>query len=332
MNTTVAPPPEPAPFDPAAHFKARNEAEEARRTGKEPPKPAAEPVKAAETKPEPPPEPVKAALETPRLPRSVRREMNRLREEAAEARGRLEAYKELGVTQKVGAVPAGAEDPEPQLADFNTEADYYRALGRWDARQEVKKAETKLEERETQKTELEQLHADIQAAETHAQQDIKELFPDWDEVSKAAAEDEDAPEFVPADHPVLMLMLARSDMKARILYHFAKHAEEFQKMLDLTKNPEKQAITFARLEGRVEKLYEKKAAQAPAEAPKDRTHPAEAVTPAGRTAPSTVAESDARKPRPSTEVAARGGSAAPEEPPIGSAAWMVRRNQAERNR
>ena len=340
MSTAVVTPPaEPVQFDPKAHFEQRNAAEQARKEGKEPVKaapappgarPAAEDGKTAVEEPKHPPE------QAPRQSRSARREQNRLREEIGELRGRLAAYEEFGVKPNPAVSTAAADDPEPKIQDFASEGEYYRALGRWDARQEVKKAESKLEQRDTQKNELEQLKADIAAAEAKAQTDIKDLFPDWDEVSEKSAEDEDAPEFVPADHPMFMMMLARSDMKARILYHFAKNPEELERMLELTKDSNKQIAAFHRLEGRVEKLYDKpKAAQAAEpvkEAPKDRNHPAEAVQPAGRTAPSAVAESDARKPRPSTEVAARGGSAPPEEPAIGSAAWLAQRNATEASR
>ena len=57
--------------------------------------------------------------------------MNRLLAEAAELRGRLKAYEEFGVKPKAEeqAKPT-ADDPEPKQADFATEAEYNRALGR----------------------------------------------------------------------------------------------------------------------------------------------------------------------------------------------------------
>jgi hypothetical protein len=324
-------------FDPKAHFESRNAAEQARREGRLPP-PAAtasavEVPKGAEvaSPPSAPPEHEKPPEH--RASRSDRRLQNRLREEIGELRGRLKAYEEMGIKPKAAAeaAPSAGDDPEPKITDFQTEAEYYRALGRWDARQEVKKVETKISEKDAQAAELEQLRSDVDAAEQKAQTDIKELFPDWDEVSKAAAEDEDAPEFVPAEHPMLMMLIARSDVKARVLYYFAKNPDELERILDLTKDSNRQIAAFHRLEGKLERVYDKpKAAQASEtkEPSEDRTHPAEGDKP-GRTAASS-AELDARKPRPSTEVAARGGSAPPEEPAIGSAAWMARRNQAER--
>ena len=307
-------------LDVKAHLEQSNLADQARREGKEPPKPAA-PAEVAD----------ESAVEKPhQASRSERRLQNRLREEIGELRGRLKAYEELGMKPEPARVPpAAVADPEPERKNFASDAEYNRALGRWDARQEVAKAtervETKLTEREQQAAELEQLRADIAASETQAQADIKELFPDWEQVSKEALDDPDAPEFTPAEHPMLMMMIARSDMKARVLYHFAKNPEALESMLGLTKTPDRQIAAFHRLEGRVEKLYDKpKVAQAAGKVQEERaTHPAEAN--AGRSKQST-SESDARKPRPSSEVAARGGTAVPEEPAVGSAAWMAARN------
>ncbi len=171
--------------------------------------------------------------------------------------------------------------------------------------------------------------AHITAMDAKAAEDIKGI-PDWEEVAAAAAEDESAPEFSPAEHPEFLQMLQMSDVKARMLYHLAKHPDVFQKLLDLTGNFGDQLSAFKRLEGKVELLYtaeqKKEAAQASDKSKdelKDRNHPAEAQ--AGRNS----LERDAQKARPSTEVAARGGTVAPEEPAIGSPAWMAKRNQVQ---
>ena len=309
-------------LDVKAHLEQRNAADQAHREGKEVPKPAE--VAAAAEEP--------AAEKPHQASRSERRLQNRLREEIGELRGRLKAYEELGMkpaSVAPAAVASPVADPEPQRKNFASDAEYNRALGRWDARQEVAKAtervETKLTEREQQAAEMEQLRADIAASETQAQADIKELFPDWEQVSKDVMDDPDSPEYKPADHPMLMMMIARSDVRARVLYHFAKNPEALESMLGMTKTPDRQIAAFHRLEGRVEKLYDKpKVAQAAGKGQEERaTHPAEAN--AGRSKQST-SESDARKPRPSSEVTARGGTAVPEEPVAGSAAWMAARN------
>lgn len=306
-------------FDPQAHIRARNEADQAAREGKQ-----VEPKPVVVVEP-----PVEVRPEAPKLPRSVRREMNRLREEAAEARGKLSAYEELGIT-KPKPVTTADTDPEPQRATFSTEGEFQRALGRWDARQETRAELAKREEKSTEAEQSQQWRDHVAAMETKAGEDRK-LLKDWDEVAKAAS-GEDAVEFTPSDHPTLTGLIASSDVKAFVLYHFAKHQDELQAMLDLTKDQGAQIRAFHRLEGRIEKMYTSEqpaqGSETSKEAPKDRTHPAEAVQTAGRTA----VDRDVHKPKPSAEVAARGGSAPPEEPTIGSKAWMERRNQEQYGR
>lgn len=321
-------------FDPVSYLKQANEADAARMAGKpapEAPKESPKESPKGEEKPkESPKEPAKEAKheesddhEQPRLPRSARREMNRLREEAAELRGRLKAIEELGLSPKKEAEAKAEVDPEPVRSDFASDAEFQRAVGRWDARQEVKTVESQRAKTTEQEAQAKSFNEHCIAMEAKALEDMKTL-KDWNQVAEAASGD-DAPEFSPAEHPTLMGLIASSDAKAYVLYHFAKVPDDLQKMLDLTPNPGQQIRQFARLEERAEKMYSTSsstaAAQAVDESSKDRTHPAEAN--AGRN----TSERDARKPRPSSEVAARGGSAVPDEPAVGSKAWMERENQ-----
>ncbi len=156
-------------------------------------------------------------------------------------------------------------------------------------------------------------------------------IPDWDTVAAAAGEDEDAPQIDFVKDATLAGLIASSDERARILYHFATNPEALQSLIDLRETPREIIKRFHRLEGKVEKLYTStqqepaaQAAETGKPAKEDRTHPAEG-TPPGRTA----VDRDVHKPRPSSEVAARGGSAPPAEPEIGSAAWMAQRNASE---
>lgn len=321
MSTTVETPKPEEQIDSAALISQRNAAEQARRENKEvPAKPVVEEVKKAAAEDQ--------KDETPRLPRSVRREINRLREEAAEARGRLSAFEEMRAKPVEGVRTASADnDPEPQSKDFASDAEYQRALGRWDARQEAKMLIGKKEEEFSQSEQMRQYREHVDAMRVKASADAKKI-PDYDAVAKEAAEDPDAIVVDWSKNPNLLGMIAESEVQAPVLYYLAKNQDELQKLLDLTPNLAKQLRYFARLEERAEKMYtpnDKEAAQAsdkPKGESKDRSHPAEA--PAGRN----TSERDALKPRPSKEVEARGGSAPPEEPTPGSAAWMARRNQA----
>lgn len=319
MSTAVIEQNTEAPvFDPAKFMADRN-------AGKATDKPAE--AKPAEAKPEAVKEPEHS--ESPRLSRSNRRQLNNAIREAAEARGELQAYRKLMEEGKIAAPKpdAPAELIEPKRSDFTSDAEYLRATQKYDKAVEAKTSTGAAAQEEQQKA----FRDHLTAMDTKAAEDMK-LIPDWEKVAKDAADDDDAPEFVPDEHPNLMAMLARSDVRAFVLYHFAKNPDALESMLDLTKTPEKQISAFHRLEGRLEKEYAslQKAAQASeAEKPKeDREHLAEAEPEKAKPG-ETAADRDVRKPRPSSEVAARGGSPAPDEPLPGSAAWIAKRNQTQ---
>ncbi len=325
MSTTVTPPAateEQKPFDPKAFIAGRN----ANRETAPPvsiPEEGSKPPKPAEAHPQSPIPPVKAEegaegteqAEGPRLSRSQRREHNRLLRELGEATGRAKALEEL--LSKKETKPAAAEtevDPEPKEGEFGTYDAYSRALARWEARQET----TKTLSKDKAQTEQQQaFHEQIRSASTKAQEDRKE-FADWEEV--AAKAKEEGPEWKMEEHPIFTSMLVTSDMQAAVMYHFAKNPQDLETMLSLTSSPDRQIAAFHRLEGRLEKAQAAQASEAP---PKDRK-PAEKPAQG-----STAVDRDVHKPKPSSEVAATGGSAPPEEPPIGSKAWMARRNQAQ---
>jgi len=318
-------------FDPIAYQKQANEQEQAHRNGK----PLEPPVAEKPKEPEKPKEAAGEETDTEKERRVSRSDRRRLKafEEAAEWKGKAEALQSivdrLGGNKSEAAPPSGQDDPEPLRTAYSSDADYNRALGRWDARQEAKKEVSAVREEATAKEQREQWESHLRAMSAKAQEDIKQ-FKDWDEVAKAAAESEDAIEWFPDQHPTLMGLIASSDIQATVTYHFAKHPEELQRMLEMSKDPQAQIRAFARLEGRIEKLYSSEepkkevAAQAVEETLKDRTHPAEAQ--AGRNS----AVRDSGKPRPSTEVAARGGSAPPGDIRIGSPEWHRRENERER--
>jgi len=301
-----------APTDIQALMEQRNKAEEAIRTGKpaEPPKPN-EPA---------PSEPVKpGAPGDPHRLRSLQRQVNQFREEAAELRGKLEALRELGaVPAPKAASVKGAEDPEPVRSQFASDAEYQRALGKWDARQEVKKAEEKRAAEQTDSAEVTALREELAQAAELAQTAIKDLFPDYEQ--KKELDDEEGIKVDPSKHLNLCLEIARSPYSAHIAYYFFDHQKELQEILDMAPDAAKQVRAIHRLEGRLEKEYSNPKAPEAKPQGENRVNPAEAD--AGRNA----TERDVRKPRPSTEVAARGGSPAPDDPKPGTAAWAAMRN------
>lgn len=280
-------------------------------------------VPAVVTEPEKPtpgkPEPVAAVKaeepEQPRMSRSMSRLQRAIgREQAMREQLQAELDTLRGATRHV----APAEDAEPDRSDYGTDAEYLRATQKWDRQQEAKQQGQLAENAKDQESRA----AYLQAMDEKAVADIA-LIPDWDEVAKNAMDDEDAPEFDPTQQKTLMALLSNSDVRAFALHHFAKHPNKLQEMLDL--KPAEQIRAFHRLEGRLEKAYDKpEAAQATPEKGKTASTPQK---PEGRAEPQQ--EVKPAKPKPSAEVAARGGSPAPDEPAIGSVAWMQKRNQAQ---
>ncbi len=290
---------------------------EARNKGEAIPKPAAKVETAAPVTEEP-----KQASS-----RSQRRALRAAEERTANLV--LETLTKAGVIKKE-AEPEAVE-VEPKRADFPAGdegmAQFVRATQKWDKTQEAKTEAAK----GTETAQTEELKTFLGEMDTKAAEDMKSL-KDWDKVMKTAQDHEDLPEFIPDEQPILMSLLSRSDMRAFVLYHFAKpeNFEAFEDLLALSKTPDQQIKSFHRLEGRLEKMYDAdrsektEAAQADPEKEKTASTPQK---PQGRAEPQQ--EAQPAKPKPSSEVAARGGSPAPEEPAIGSPAWMLKRNQAQ---
>lgn len=241
-------------FDPKAYIADQNETEAAIRAGKEP-ETRQVPLKAnteAEVK-EPTEE--EAADAELKLPRHVRRELNRLRNQLGEANGRLNAYKEIGVAPKAEekslAKMDAPEDPEPHRNQFATDAEYNRALGRWDSRQETKKELGKRDQTAEQQQQSAQREEVFNEMREKCVDDAKK-FTDWKEVMESAADTEWF-ETDLAKYPVLVALLASSDQQASIYYHLAKNPDQAKALLAMTADQQIRAIH--RLEGKVEDLY-----------------------------------------------------------------------------
>ncbi len=318
-------------FDAKAYITQRNQ-------GITPEKPIPTPAEPAKV--EPKAAPVAKEEEPHKLPRSVRREINRLREEAAEARGRLAAYEELRA-KPAEAKPTAAVETEPQRENFNTDLEFMKATAKWEAKQ----YDSERQKQTTQQQSDAEFTAHVSEMHKKFREDIPKIAPNWKELVAAAdhepeEDDFETPEafeeahdnwkmvqYNPAEQPILQGLIDSSEVMAHVMLYFVEHPKEFRKLLDLNKNPGGQIRLFARLEERAEKLYSKEeAAQAPEpeKAKKDRTHLAEAPKAAGRN-PETI-----RLPKPSSEISARGGSPPPEAPIPGSKAWMDMRNRMER--
>lgn len=275
----------PKPFDFAA-YKAEKHAA------------PGEPAKPAEVKAE---EPKSAKAEaapatedgadpeghTPTLPRSVRRELNKLRAELGEAKGQVAILRELqaaGYTKAEAKVEAatitGAVAGEPTRDQFATDAEYYKAV----ARHEIKAEFAKEQQTKALDTEQAQFMTIVGKATEKFSKDV-ENFPDWADV----VEEMDDIQIDTGKQHTFIGLIAQSDQRAAILYHLSKNPAEREALFAMS--PSAQIAHFHRLEGRMEIKYMKSA---------------EAEKPAKPTA----AELDAKKAKPSASVGVKGGTAA----------------------
>ncbi len=309
---------EPKPFDPIAYNKQANESDKAIREGKEPP------IIAKTTEPEKPTaEPEKTQSEVERRPsRSERRQINQLLRELGEVKGKLSVFEQMAGAGTLQRQQPVATDPEPKREDFASDAEYNRAVGRWDTRQELKKVNSS----ESTNTEA----ADrIKEFGVKAETDKTEIeWPEpWEDVIKRAEEDGPVVEWMSKDNLFMTMRLFDSPHRAAMMYHLARYPEQFEELLAFKGDEISTDRFISRLEGRVEVMYSKrKAAQAskPEKAKEDREHPADSAEADGRTPPE---RREAPKPRPSTEVAPpRGGSPPPDKPKPGDPAWLAYRN------
>jgi hypothetical protein len=284
-------------MDPAQveYIRKQNEKEAAERAGK-PPEPA--PVVVATLPNDDDDDDSKGGSPDPQ--RSARRRERGLVERAAKAEARAELLQELldkGMTHEAAneaiEVAKGNADPEPVRKDFPDDAAYYRALGRWDARQETAKALGERDKQTDQQRQNEQVFEEIRQAREKAQED-KKLVPNWDTLQAKAAQMEEEGILPTLEGRIfLSTRLAASDVQVFLYAYFIDHPEDLQKLIDLDsdKTRKQQDRFISRLEGRVEKMYS-------TEKPDDKKPNQESA-----------AERDARKPRPTADGAPRGGKA-----------------------
>lgn len=310
---------QPKELDSAKFIADRNTAEAARKAGKEAPAKPAEPVVAEVAKPAEPEQ-----HSENRSARSARRRESRLNQQLGEKEARLQAVEAELQRLKAGgkaAEPAPVittPEGKPLRSGYATgtggDESYMEAIADW-------KAEQKLKERDG----LTDLRTQIAQSDAKAAED-KENIPGWPDLAKKAETlvlDE-------AKHPSVRYMIRSSPVQAPLLAYFAENEDEFEDLMDLPEG-NKFIVEFHRLEGAAKAWYRtitKKQAAAGAEAeakakPEERAHPAEAQ--AGRNPSKTL-------PKPSSEVSAKSGTPPPIDPPIGTKAWMEKRNTEMRTR
>lgn len=112
-----------------------------------------------------------------------------------------------------------ADDAEPNPDDFETHADYYKALGRFTARQELREAEKAKQQESFQA----QRQAMIEGYKAKAAEYSKTV-PDFAEVIDSAD--------VPVT-PAMQQVLLESDLGPQIAYYLAKNPDEAEKVVSM---------------------------------------------------------------------------------------------------
>lgn len=247
----------------------------------------------------------------PHLNRAARR----LREQLAEERGRrmaLESFVQNGNRAQVEVKQqAPVVDQEPNRNDFKTDAEYAAAIARYHVKQETGKISQENEVLQAIKQEYQEANA--------SQEEHVKLIPNWEKVVKGAEKlDLAGQEFLPG-------MLATSDVRAFVVEYLVDNPKDWERLISYKGDAIKQRDFFKRIEGKVEVVYDKRKAEQAALAEKSEKGPEKTEQVSGKTAaPVKVL------PKPSSEVSAKGGTAPPSEPAVGSAAWMAQRNAAKR--
>ena len=329
MGTTAVNPETSQEFDLQAFMARRNAPPDPSAEVKEEPKAKEEPkpeVKAADPEPEPP---VKVEDPKPEAkPRPSRRErwlLKQLGKQEAVNEQLNSRLAEIEAKSKGGDPATEAEavktDPEPQRADFSSEAEFVRALGPWVAHHEAKQFIDAENKRQTELRTQEGYQRHVKAMDAKEDEDML-VFDDWNEVKKAALEAKTPLHLTPA----LTECLAASDKRAAVKHFLCTHPEaskRFESLFELNSKGEQtpqsranQIQEFLRIEGRCEAYIDKyleKKARAEEKAKEKPASEVKKEEPPPKPKP-TAEERDAKKAAPSAAISPRGGSIADDTP------------------
>lgn len=147
-----------------------------------------------------------------------------------------------------------AGEGEPQRDQFESYEDYIRAIGRFEAKQELSKERTASQQREQQEAQQRYQQQLVKVAEQRIEAGRKE-YADFDAVINEAAEEGTLPIGSP-----LHMAIIESDLGHKIAYHLAKNPEEAERLASL---PQRQ------MDRELGKL-EVKLAAAPVQKPKSK--------------------------------------------------------------
>ena len=173
--------------------------------------------------------------EKPKVRGGFQKKIDKLTKEKAELEARAAAAERRAqeLAEKGGKeqTKSADSDPEPKEEDFTDVKEYWKAIGRWTARQEMKAQQEKSEREEAEEQAKE-------AWEGHAQR-IEEAKEKYDDFEDAV----DVPTPWPLEHPTQLqaaaaeafrISVIEDENSAELLYFYGTHQEEFAKLGDMT--------------------------------------------------------------------------------------------------
>lgn len=247
---------------------------------------------------------------------SQREEIQRVREENARLQGRLEA---LESGRKTESAPS---KEEIKRENFKTDAEYQEAITR-------KAVDERMAAKEVEAAQLEEMQTRREEADENAKEHAKLI--DFDDVLERASDiNFDRPKMPDGKYGygLFEMEVTLSPYRMFLIEHLVNHPEEFEKLRLLEKsNAFLMSKTLSRLEGKMEGVYNQRQEAARAAKPEKVTEKVQKTgsenTPEKeRAAAASDGNTTTRLPKPSSEVAAKGGTAPAGEPPIHSQAWM----------
>ena len=181
------------------------------------------------------------------------------RQKAARVAAETEARLLREELARVKATPATASsDAIPDPNNFANDADYHRAVGRWEASQEARGREAQQAQERAQMERAQpqrQAYATMEESWTKREADFTKTTADYE--AKVTPFLDDLQHFADATRQAVV----ESDMGPALLYHLATNPEEAERIADLS--PARQMAELGKLEERLSSRRARSASNAP---------------------------------------------------------------------
>lgn len=156
--------------------------------------------------------------------------------------------------------PAQVDDGAPKEADFENAEEYYKALGKWEAKQELTKAQKEEIARREQEQRAEVIKQRQEVFEKR-QADFKKTVPDYDEAVEIVQDAITAANQNTVEFKAFSDALISSDDMPALLYHLGKNPDDLESMFKM--NPVQIIRHLAKLEIKLQSEPEKPKKVAP---------------------------------------------------------------------